>query len=151
PFAVTGTISYTFFTGGDCETGTPHAAGSGNKSSSEGPLMAGSYAFHATFTNDPNYQDTTSDCEPLTVNKADTTTTTQVHDAAHHNITGQWVSAGTIVHDSATVTSTNTSFTIGGNVTYTLYQGVFPTGTQLGSSETVAVGTESTPKASLAA
>jgi hypothetical protein len=123
------------------------------ESISTGPLVAGTdYAFVATFTtSDTNYDSATGDPEPLTVDQADTSTSTKVEDGNDTDITGKWVASTTVLHDSASVSSLNNSFTIGGQVTYTLYAGVYPNGTQVGSPETVAVGTESTPRGSLAA
>src|SRR5204863_6699424 len=42
-----------------------------------------------------------SDCETFTVNKAQLTATTKVHDASHTDITGSSVALGSVVHDTA--------------------------------------------------
>src|SRR5204863_2084397 len=42
-----------------------------------------------------------SDCENFTVNKAQLTATTKVHDASHSDITNGSVPVGSIVHDTA--------------------------------------------------
>jgi hypothetical protein len=55
-------VSYTFTSSG----GTV-GAGSGAQSSTEGPLMIGSYSFQASFAGDANYNVATSAVEPLTV------------------------------------------------------------------------------------
>jgi hypothetical protein len=74
-FTPTGTVDFTFFTGGDCTTGTSAAAGTvsldangvAHPSTAEGPLAAGSYAFRAHYNGDTNYAASTSACEPLSV------------------------------------------------------------------------------------
>src|SRR5262249_25965858 len=75
PIAPTGTVDFTFYSNNTCDgNGTP--AGSvalvssiAHPSSSEGPLAAGSYSFRAVYGGDINYNGSSSDCEPLTVNK----------------------------------------------------------------------------------
>src|SRR6185503_2260253 len=83
------------------------------------PLPAGSYSFRATYNGDGNYNASTSDCEPLTVNKASSSTGTDIHDPAHNIVTS--VALGTTVHDKAAVSSSNNSFRIGGNVSFTFF------------------------------
>ncbi|HEY5250787.1 MAG TPA: Ig-like domain repeat protein, partial [Acidimicrobiales bacterium] len=69
----TGTVTFTFFTNATC-TGKGTAAGKNvtlvggmATSNSEGPFVAGSYAFQATYSGDTNYKSSTGACEPLTV------------------------------------------------------------------------------------
>jgi hypothetical protein len=69
-------------------------------------LAAGSYSFQAHYNGDSNFTASTSDCEPLTVNKAPTTITTQAQYA------GTTIVPGSTVTDTATV-STTSSFTPG--------------------------------------
>lgn len=140
----TGAITFTF-DGNDATQ-----ASGGTQSVTEGPLHAGTHHFNATVAGNSDYFGAISDDEPLTINQADTSTSTQVHNSSHTDITGQWVAASTIVHDNATVTSSNNSFTIDGTVTYTFYSGVPNTGS-LVSTEPLAVGIESTPQGPLAA
>ena len=143
-----GSVDFTFYSSGDCTTGGA-AAGSGiplvsgvaHPSSSEGPLNAGSYSFKAHYNGDANNNAVDSACEPLTVTKLNTTTTTQVHNPAHADITGQSVALGTTIHDSATVAPQVGSMTITGNVTYHFFTTGDCTGTP--TDQTVAVGTES--------
>src|SRR5262249_54419843 len=126
PFTPTGGVRFTFFTSGDCTTGGTNLPGgllSGgsfdNTAQAQGPLAAGSYSFQARYSGDSNYNPSTSDCEPLTINKANTSTSTDIHNAAHQIITS--AALGSTVHDSASVTSSNNSFTIGADVTFTFY------------------------------
>jgi VCBS repeat-containing protein len=153
PFTATGTVTYEFFTTSDGtgphkdKTVTLNPDGTVPNSATTAALMAGSYSYVAIYSGDSNYAGSTGAVEPLTIHKADTTTKTKVEDGNDLEITGQWVSASTVVHDNASVTSSNNSFTIGGTVTYTLY---LSDGTQVGQPETVKVGTESTPTGPLA-
>src|SRR2546428_230515 len=88
PFPITGTVQFRFSTAGCGGTfsnfGGPVSLASGTaESASTAPLAAGSYAFKAVYSGDSNYFGSTGDCEPLTVNKASTTTATEIHDATH--------------------------------------------------------------------
>jgi hypothetical protein len=107
-----------------------------------GPLHAGSYTYTAHVDGNANYLPADSGDEPLTVDKADTTLLTQVHNASHADITGKDILTGTIVHDSAAVEGQIGAFAPTGTVTYTL---VGPTGVTVPGAETVTLGTESTP------
>ncbi len=80
--AATGNVTFTFYTTALNCTGTSVGAGSvalvGNPgvahpSASQGPLAVGAYSFQASYPGDPNYNASTSVCEPLTVNKANPT------------------------------------------------------------------------------
>jgi hypothetical protein len=90
-------------------------------------LHAGTYYYLVTYASSDAAQwnsITTPDCEDFTVNTADTTITTSI---------APFVYAG-LVHDTATVSSTNTSgFSFAGanNLVYTLYSGSTCTGTLL--------------------
>src|SRR3989454_703982 len=90
------------------------AGGAVPDSSPHGPLATGDYAFQAVSSGDANYNGSTSLCEPFSVGKADTTTTTDLTPAELHSLC-------TSVCDIVTETSTNTSFVIGGTVTYRFY------------------------------
>ncbi len=151
-FAPTGSVAFTFYTTANDCTGASVAAGSvalaGNPgvahpSDSFGPLAAGSYSFKASYPGDSNYNGSTSLCEPLEVEQADTTITTEVHNPSHVDVTNTTVVAGTPVHDSATVSGQVGGFVITGTVTYKFYNNATCTGTPV-STETVPVGTEST-------
>ncbi len=142
--APTGTVTYEFFTN-SAGTGTPfstqtvtlNANGTVPDSSNTAPLAAGSYSFVAMYSGDSNNAPSTGAVEPLTVGKADTSTATVIELNGTETAVTE-VALGTQVQDDATVSSSNTSFTIGGTVTYNFYQG-----TTLVSSETLAVGSDS--------
>ena len=79
------------------------------------------------------------------VEKAEPTISTQVHDVNHMDMTNGTVSAGTPVHDQATVNGQVNGIAITGTVTYRFYINASCSGTPA-SNETVPVGTESTPQ-----
>jgi hypothetical protein len=104
----------------------------------------GALSFLATF-NSGNINEVmsgTAACEPLTIANVPTTVTTQVHNAAHVDITNQTVPLGTAIHDSATVSGQVGAIPITGTVTYQFFTNGSCAGTPA-SNETVAVGTES--------
>lgn len=153
--AVTGSVNFRFYSNNSC-SGDGSAAGSNislvsgvaHPSSSEGPLATGFYSFKAHYNGDTNYVAGDSACEPLTVNKSDTTTTTQVHNPSHQDVTNGLVPLGTAVHDSATVGTQVDSFVIGGTVTYHFFTDSQCEGDS--TDETAAVGNESSPTGALA-
>jgi Calx-beta domain-containing protein len=164
-FTPSGTVTFTFYgsnTLGNTSDGTcvvsgtnpsnsagSHAlaAGVADGSNATGALHAGTYAFSASYGGDGDFNakdstDYTNGCESLTVNKADTTTTTHVHNSSHTDITNTAVVVGTVVHDNSSVTTTNTSgFSITGNVIYKRYTTAGCTGSS--TDQTVSVTTES--------
>ena len=74
-----------------------------------------------------NYTGATSDCEPFTVVKAPLTITTEVHNAAHADITNSTtVPLGSIVHDTANVTGGVSGFALPA-VSFTLTTGYIDT------------------------
>ncbi|MFH1229297.1 MAG: hypothetical protein V1678_02635 [Candidatus Aenigmatarchaeota archaeon] len=143
-----GTVTYTVYTDNAC---TLNAQSAGTKTVTNGivpnsdslTLAVGSYYWQAVYSGDSSNNGASSTCteEHLTVNKADTTVSTQVHNAAHTDITSTSVPLGTTFHDSATVATQVGSFTIGGTVTYKFYTTIDCTGTS--ADQTVTVGTES--------
>jgi hypothetical protein len=84
-------------------------------------LGAGSYTYSASVAGNINYLGATSDDEPLTVDKADTTVPTHVHDSDHTDVTNTNVAAGEPVHDSATLSGQEDSFSFNGTATVTYY------------------------------
>src|SRR5260370_924528 len=118
----------------------------GTDSISTAALAAGSYSFIAVYNGDSNFNGSTGPIEPLTVTKADTSTATVIELNGTETVVTS-VALGTHVQDDATVSSTNTSFTLGGRVTYRFFQGA----TEIGTGETVAGGNASSATAALAA
>jgi hypothetical protein len=108
----------------------------------QGPLHAGDYAYSASFTSGDTdvVTDSTSLCEPFGVDMGDTTTTTQVHDAAHNDITNKGVTFGSYVHDTASVVGDPVAFDPTGTVTYSLYKSNNCTGDKVQDDEAVDVG-----------
>ncbi len=127
-FATPG-VSFTFTSNytNDCSQGTPVSndgtdpGNGGVKSADSAALAAGDYAYRASAASDENYIGDDSDCEPLAVNRSDTSTVTEVHDSNHNDITGKSVPLGSIVHDSATVETQVDSIAITGTVNYRFY------------------------------
>ena len=127
--APTGTITYSFFTTGDCSQHSVAAGGGqlggSTNSDTEGPLGAGSYSFQATYSGDGNYTGSTGPCEPLTVNQGSSQTATTVFDAATNNAwTGTEVGTPS-AYDTSTVTPSSGNIPATGTVSYTF----FPNGT----------------------
>jgi hypothetical protein len=70
----TGAVTFTFYRGGNCTTGTAESAGTvglvngvAHPSSSKVPLTAGSYAFKAHYNGSTTYNESDSACEPFVV------------------------------------------------------------------------------------
>jgi uncharacterized repeat protein (TIGR01451 family) len=127
----TGTVSFTFFANGTC-AGTGTSAGTGTlaagvaTSNSEGPLSAaGSYSFQATYSGDVNYLASTGACEPFTVTKGSSQTTTTVQMGGASVVS---VPLGSTVTDQATVTGTGAG-TPTGTVSFTFFSNGACTGT----------------------
>jgi hypothetical protein len=114
----TGDVEFTFFTGGNCTTGTPVAAGTvaldgsgvAHPSASTGSLGAGSYAFQAHYVGDDNYNGSTSDCEPFSIGKASPGITTTPNPTSGN--------VGVTLNDSATLSN---GFNPTGSITFKLY------------------------------
>src|SRR4029078_11809624 len=128
---LTGNVTFSFFSGGNCTTGTSAGAGTvtvvsgvAHPSDAETNLAAGSYAFQAHYNGDANYGESTSACEPFSVNKKQLTVGTKIHDANHNVIAdGSAVPlTNNVVHDTAQVGDKVTGFSIGA-VTFTFYSG----------------------------
>jgi hypothetical protein len=81
-----------------------------------GALAAGNHVFRATVASNANYIGATSDPEPFTVDKANTTTRTTASD------NGKTVYRGTSESDTATVTGEISGFPLTGNVKFFLCQ-----------------------------
>src|SRR5205085_628950 len=123
-----GTVTFTFYSSLDRKSvgegkgaaAVTVATGVESPSSTEGPLAAGSYSFKASYGGDANFNSSVGACEPLTVNKADSSSVTQIHNAANDNVVTS-IALGGSVYDSATVSSANASVKPSGTVTFTFY------------------------------
>lgn len=157
----TGNVTFDFFNNGTCAN-TP-AATSGNVALSggsadatgfaQGPLAAGSYSFLAHYAGAAPYVAGDGTCEPFTVNKAQLAVTTNVHNAAHADITNSSVALGSIVHDTATVTGGVTGFTVP-TPTFTLtsaYTGTCAAGSAVANNGTEGSAAKSADSAALGA
>ena len=128
----TGTVTFTFFTSGDCSTGgtagSPVALSSGvANSASSGPLTAGSYSYQATYNGEAGvYAGSTGSCEPLTVTKAPTTTVTNIKQSGS---TVTSVALGSSVTDLATVSGQVGAIVPTGTVSFSFFATSNCTGT----------------------
>src|SRR5262249_34411545 len=148
----TGTVTFKFFSGGDCTTGTPvteanvalNAGGTSATSSSHLNLAAGNYAFNAQYIagTDTNHTNSpVSSCEPFTIDKAQLSITTTVHDAAHNVIAnGAHVPLGTNAHDNATVTGAVAGFPIGA-ISFTFNAAAIANGSTEASFDATSIAT----------
>ncbi len=129
-----GTVDFAFYKGtsedpcsGETvtnETGVALVNGEAD-SQNTAALGAGSYGYIVSYdsSDDDQWLDSTGDCEPFTINKAQLEVSTQIHDALHGNVGGLVsVALGSVVHDTATVTGgvdgfpiPAISFTLNGN------------------------------------
>jgi len=113
-------------------------SGVAHPSDVKGPLGAGSYGFKASIAGDVNYNGDTSACEPLTVNKADLTITTAIHnvtlDDHTTDIQGTSVPLGTSVDDQATVTGIVAGFPPANNAVFTFFTSTCTTGSSAAGS-----------------
>jgi len=102
-------VVFKWFTNGTCAGDATATSGAFNLSGgvadatsfTQTPGVSGTFAFLATYSGDSTYSGSTGACEPLTVAKVNSTTVTDIHNAAHDVVTA--VRAGTTVHDQATV------------------------------------------------
>jgi hypothetical protein len=116
PSTAAGTVTFTFYTSGDCTTGSSAAgtvtlvSGVASPSDSRGPLSAGSYSFKAHYNGLSPDLPSDSDCEPFTVAKASPTLPTTPSPTSG--------AFGAILNDSATVTG---GYNPTGSVTFSLW------------------------------
>jgi hypothetical protein len=126
-------------------SGTSPAAA---ESSESAGLAAGSYAYVVNFhggTGADAVPNAGPGCEPFTVTKGNTTTSTQVHDAAHADITNGSVALGSFVHDNASVSGGVSGFSISGTVTFSLFKSSDCSGDTAIPNETVIIGNNNDP------
>src|SRR5436189_3883046 len=102
-------ITFAFYSQADCggapvavaNVGADEGDATADRSAASAALGAGSYSYKASVADNADYVGDSSDCENFTVNKAQLTATTKVHDASHSDITNGSVPVGSIVHDTA--------------------------------------------------
>ena len=107
-------ITFAFYSQADCagapvavaNTGADEGDATADRSAASAALDAGSYSYKASVADNANYLGDSSDCENFTVNKAQLTAATKVHDASHTDITGGSVALGSVVHDTAKLSGT---------------------------------------------
>jgi hypothetical protein len=134
----TGTVTFTFYRGGYCSTGTPDvdvpadtvalvsgvAYPSKTRVDPVNPalgLSGGQYAFKAHYSGDSNYPAKDSDCEPLDIVPKTSDIGTELHNADHSVIPPAANEATTAtVHDKAIVTTTS-GFAPTGTVTFQFF------------------------------
>ena len=120
-------MTFTFFSNNSCDgqgvgKGTVTlVSGVAHPSQASGARPTGDYAFQGHYNGDANFDASTSPCEPFHVDKADTTTVTDIHDTAHQVVLSAPIFP--IVHDKATVTGNAAGGTPTGDVTFTVYMG----------------------------
>ncbi|MDQ3957946.1 MAG: Ig-like domain repeat protein, partial [Actinomycetota bacterium] len=105
----TGTVDFARFANASC-SGNPVSTESdvplsGGVAESSPHTVTGDISYLVHYDGDADNNPADGVCEPLFLGqKATSTTTTEVHNALHQDITGATVPAGTVVHDEATVT-----------------------------------------------
>ena len=125
----TGSVDFKFYSGPCGDDSNPIGApstlalvnGVADPSAASPALAAGSYHYTAHYNSDntAKWTDAEATCEPLTVDKAQLSIVTQIHNASHQTITNTNVPVGTVVHDTATVSGAVPGFAIGA-VSFTL-------------------------------
>jgi uncharacterized repeat protein (TIGR01451 family) len=161
-FALTGTVTFQFFTNGNCtgpaspdnvQTGVALSDGTHAQSSSHLNLPAGSYSFDAQYIagSDSNHGDSAvSDCEPFTINQATPSISTIVKDSQGHTVDNgaNKAALGTVVHDTATLSGQVDSLGLAGTpgtVTYKLYNTIDCTGTAASSQDVTVTNPATVP------
>ena len=157
-FTPSGTVTYHLYSGLDCNVdnaiGDPEtvtmSGGNVPDSSETDPLAAGSYSYQAVYSGDNNFAGSTGPCEPFKIAQASSSTDTVVKDHGGNVVDAANPAAlGSQVHDTATVTSGNDSFTPSGTVTYHLYSGLdCNVDNAIGDPETVTMSGGSVPDSS---
>ncbi|MDQ3899996.1 MAG: hypothetical protein M3319_05935, partial [Actinomycetota bacterium] len=107
------TAKFSFYRGTDCggdliasSLDLDATSGSVDPALPQGPLHAGGYGYKAVFTSGDTtkVKNSTGDCEPLTIDRAQLSVATKIHDVSHQ-VVGDTVhvSLGSVVHDTAKV------------------------------------------------
>jgi hypothetical protein len=145
--APTGNVTFTFYRGGDCTTGTLEAAGTvalaavdattsvAHPSDSKATLTAGSYAFRATYAGDGSNIGSSSDCEPFSVSKGNLTVATRIHLGTDHTTNydrnanaSASVAVNSTVHDVAVISGAVSGIATTGAITFTRWNNATCTG-----------------------
>ena len=132
-FTPTGTADFTFYSSADCDPGAGDEnvvatqsnvslSGGSAESSQTAALAAGDYSFLAHYDGDGNYNADDAPCENVTVGKAASTATTEIHLGANHtsDVQDTTIALGSTIHDEITVAG-NGSFTPTGTADFTFY------------------------------
>lgn len=143
----TGTVNFTFFTNATCDgDGSPSVtsialvSGVAHPSTNQGPLTAGDYSFRAAYPGDSNYNSSTSGCEPFSVNKAPSSTATELHLANETVVApGTYLYGPTTMHDKAAVSGQVGAIAMTGTVDFTFFNNEECDGTGTASGTGIAL------------
>ncbi|MGH9169774.1 MAG: hypothetical protein ACRD0Z_02715, partial [Acidimicrobiales bacterium] len=123
----TGTVTYSYFADGEC-SGTATltdqvtlAGGNVPKSSTQGPLPAGSYSFDAAYSGNKRYAPSLSACEPFSVELAPSGVATTVFDASTGLAWSGTEATGASAYDTSAVSGEQGSIVPSGTVTYSYF------------------------------
>jgi uncharacterized repeat protein (TIGR01451 family) len=156
--ALTGTLTFQFFTNGDCTTpvaSTQNGVALGGQSDPTGPLGAGNYSFRAMYVagSDPNHNDSPwSDCEPFSINKGTPSASTTLKNAADDTTVdnGSELPISSSLYDTAQVTAAD-GRALTGTLTFQFFANGTCTGEPVSTETGVAVDGHSSPAGPLAA
>ncbi len=123
-----GNVTYYFYSNGQCSgpsvSSQTFAMFQGSvPGTTPQTLSLGSYSYLAVYSGDANNNNSNGACEPVSVSKVNTTTTTSVFDETSSRAVPLegWVSTSDVVHDTATVGTQVNGFIINGTSTYYFY------------------------------
>ena len=122
-------ITFTFYANGTCDgagtsvsnTGADEVATTRDRSAASAALAAGSYSYKAFVATNGNYLGSDSGCEPFTVDKAQLTMDSAVHNAAHVDKTNGNVPLGSVMHDTGKITDGLVTGLSPAPITFTFY------------------------------
>jgi hypothetical protein len=123
---VTGTVTYTFFTNGSCDSdGVAQTVdiveGTPDPSAHTLSLAAGSYSYLASYSGDSTYDSSVGECETFSVGMVPSSTSTVLNDAATNAPWGGTETAGAQAYDTSTVSGGIVGFDPTGTVTYSYF------------------------------
>lgn len=148
-FTPSGTVTYTLYQGScsgtkmSTETVTL-AGGVVPSSSNTSALPAGSYSYIDHYSGDTNYLPSDGACEPFSVGRAGSSTSTAVNDAATNAAWSDTEVSGARAYDTASVGGA-LGFAPSGTVTYVLYKGTSCTGSPISSNQVTMTAIGSVP------